>query len=115
MTWPKCIPDYRYDNSGKVTFSVNARRAASQFFLSSIFYIAYSIGRLRPNLRRKRRLAMLVIRTDGLGDGVLSEPMLRALAGAIQTSAASLGPRRDMRIVRRHPLHQRAANYPARI
>lgn len=102
MKWPNSIPDYRYEGSlnsrgsttpgipglvesrllpqrcSRIASKINGK--ASQFFLDSIFYIAYCIGRLRPNFKRQRP-AMLVIRTDGLGDGVLSEPMLRALAG----------------------------------
>jgi ADP-heptose:LPS heptosyltransferase len=72
--WPKSLPDYkwppRYTSTGMATIRVA---------MAGIFYIGYLLGRL-VSLLGPSRNTVLVIRTDGLGDGLLFEPALESLA-----------------------------------
>ena len=74
LGWPKSIPDYRWPDR-RYTAWWSVRRAV----LALIFHAARMAGRI-VGIIRPNSAAILVIRTDGIGDAVLFEPALRSLA-----------------------------------
>lgn len=69
------VPDYRWpDSFGGVGHRV------SHALLCGLYFLARRFGRAVRFVRRSNAQALLVIRTDGLGDAVLFEPALRSLA-----------------------------------
>ncbi len=72
--WPDSLPDYAWPESLGSTAMVVARIA-----MAIVFYVAHLLGRCVSFFDRKMD-RVLIIRTDGLGDAVLFEPALRAIA-----------------------------------
>lgn len=72
--WPGSLPDYKWP--GKY---LSVGYLAGRWLLAAAFHVAYVIG-LITSLVRRGRPAALVIRTDGIGDAILFEPALEALA-----------------------------------
>jgi ADP-heptose:LPS heptosyltransferase len=72
--WPKSSPDYKWPAS-LLSLGKTPRRA----LLAVIFHVAHAAGRC-ARWFRPRRSAILAIRTDGIGDAVLAEPMLASFA-----------------------------------
>ena len=72
--WPKSVPDYKWPRA-----MLALHRAPARWLAAGAFHLAYLAGRcvsfLQPN-----RPAVLVIRTDGIGEAVLAEPMTESLA-----------------------------------
>lgn len=54
--------------------------APLRWMLAAIFHAAYLIGLAFSLLQNRNRVHVLVLRTDGLGDGLLFEPALESLA-----------------------------------
>jgi ADP-heptose:LPS heptosyltransferase len=77
MSWPKNLPDYKWPDRFTST-GMSAVRVA----MAGIFYAGFALGWL-VNWLRPMQNAVLVIRTDGLGDGLLFEPALESLARAV--------------------------------
>ena len=75
--WPTSLPDYKWP-----AHYVSAGMAPLRWLLAAAFHIAYGLG-LMAALPQRRRPRVLVIRTDGLGDGLLFEPALESLARAL--------------------------------
>ncbi|MGH7177844.1 MAG: glycosyltransferase family 9 protein [Tepidisphaeraceae bacterium] len=75
--WPRSAPDYRWPDQ-----LMSARWAALRWALSALFHAAYAVGLLVSRVWRGNS-AVLVIRTDGLGDAVLFEPALETLAQSV--------------------------------
>lgn len=71
------MPDYRWPDRHAST-----GMAAIRVTLSWIFYIGYAIGWIINRFRPSDN-AVLVIRTDGIGDGLLFEPAMESLARAV--------------------------------
>jgi ADP-heptose:LPS heptosyltransferase len=69
--WPKSIPDYKWPREALSEGSL--RRGV----LTILFHAAHLAGRV-ARLMHRDRPAILAIRTDGIGDAVLAEPMLRS-------------------------------------
>lgn len=67
---PSSGPDYRFKPTNRMRLTR---------IWACVFYVGYVVGRITSLLSRARR-RILIIRTDGLGDGVLSEPMIRSIA-----------------------------------
>jgi ADP-heptose:LPS heptosyltransferase len=72
--WPTPMPEYRWPSH-----YLSPGMAAVRFLLDGAFHVAYALG-LLASLIYRGRLRVLVIRTDGLGDGLLFEPALESLA-----------------------------------
>jgi ADP-heptose:LPS heptosyltransferase len=74
MPWPSSLPDYRWPLSA-TSLGAGPRRLG----LAALFHISHAWGRC-VSLFFRQRPAVLMIRTDGLGDAVLAEPMMANLA-----------------------------------
>lgn len=71
-TPPSSLPDYRWPERLR-----SWRYLPLRWVLGIVFHIAHGVGRLVSRLRPNKPTA-LVIRTDGIGDALLSEPMIEA-------------------------------------
>lgn len=76
-SWPNSLPDYRWPDDLSEMHSPIKQR-----LLAVAFHAAQLIGRIL-SLFDRRRERVLVIRTDGAGDGLLFEPALRSLANTV--------------------------------
>ncbi len=74
MPWPSSIPDYRWPLAAR-----SLRAGPRRWGLAALFHISHAWGRC-ISLFFRQRPAVLMIRTDGLGDAVLAEPMMASLA-----------------------------------
>jgi ADP-heptose:LPS heptosyltransferase len=74
MSWPKSVPDYRWPAALLLPMA-----APRRFFLNALFHISHALGRLIAFIR-PTPAAVLIIRTDGLGDALLAEPMIASLS-----------------------------------
>jgi ADP-heptose:LPS heptosyltransferase len=72
--WRTSVPDYKWPAS-----VLSLRRAPRRWALAAIFHLSHAAGRLTRWVRPHRQ-AILAIRTDGIGDAVLAEPMLASFA-----------------------------------
>jgi|GEM_PF-2404346 len=72
--WPGSKPDYKWPP--ELLAGANAPR---RVLASFVFHLGHAAGRC-VGLMRPEKPAVLVIRTDGIGDAVLFEPMLRSLS-----------------------------------
>lgn len=70
--WPDSLPDYKWPRQ-------TARQWLRRLILAGLFHLSHAAGRI-AGIFRKRKRAFLAIRTDGIGDAVLAEPLLRSLA-----------------------------------
>lgn len=73
--WPASLPDYRWPSQ-----LTGIAMLPLRLFLAAVFHVAYAAGLIVSLIPRGRRVHVLVIRTDGLGDGLLFEPALENLA-----------------------------------
>jgi ADP-heptose:LPS heptosyltransferase len=84
MGWPRSIPDYRWPIKPPMASAERTADAIGSFIYprlyAAIFHLAYFIGLCTRLFCSRKDRAILIIRTDGLGDGVLSEPFIRAIA-----------------------------------
>jgi ADP-heptose:LPS heptosyltransferase len=71
--WPKSKPDYQWPRP-----LLTPRYAPRRWWGAGLFHLGQAAGRC-VSLLRPNRPAALVIRTDGIGDAVLAEPMLASL------------------------------------
>lgn len=76
-SWPTSVPDYKWP-----PHFLSPGMAAVRFLLAATFHVAYAFGLLLSLMNRGRE-RVLVLRTDGLGDGLLFEPALESLARAM--------------------------------
>ena len=74
LGWPRSIPDYQWPDR-----PFTAWRSVRVAVLALMFHAARIAGRVVAAICPNPR-AMLVLRTDGIGDAVLFEPALRTLA-----------------------------------
>jgi len=72
--WPRSIPDYKWPDRHRAAW-LFLRRAA----IALLFHLARIAGRVASAIGANPP-AVLVVRTDGIGDAVLFEPALRSLA-----------------------------------
>jgi ADP-heptose:LPS heptosyltransferase len=66
--WPKSVSDYKWPRG----------TASRRWLAAGTFHLCHLAGRV-VNLLRPNESAVLVIRTDGIGDAVLAEPMMASL------------------------------------
>lgn len=99
--WPKSLPDYRWPEP---TGAAGSRLV--RLLLATLFHVAHLLGRI-VSLLDRRRDRVLVIRTDGAGDGLLFEPTLRRIA-ASGTSIHLWAPRLTCELLAHLPsVHRR--------
>src|SRR5450432_275353 len=84
VNWPKSLPDYKWPDRYTSTGMAAVRTA-----MAGIFYIGYAIGLLMHWLRPTEN-TVLVLRTDGMGDGLLFEPALESIARAVSPHVVHL-------------------------
>jgi ADP-heptose:LPS heptosyltransferase len=72
--WPKSLPDYQWPRAATSWRSLPRRWCGA-----AAFHACHLAGRVVRRLFRHEP-AVLVIRTDGIGDAVLAEPMIGSLA-----------------------------------
>ncbi len=70
--WPNSLPDYKWPREA-------ARKRVRRALGAILFYLSHLAGRF-VSLLKTNKPTVLAIRTDGIGDAVLAEPMLRSLA-----------------------------------
>lgn len=107
LGWPRSIPDYQWPDrrSGAGLF---LRRAA----MSLIFHVARIAGRVASAIGANPP-AILVVRTDGIGDAVLFEPALRSLADRFSGKQLHLwAPAATCDIFAQHPAVARRLAIP---
>jgi|SRR5688572_19890382 ADP-heptose:LPS heptosyltransferase len=75
--WPKSLPDYDWPAVLR-----GPGRAAGRVACAAVFHACYLLGRVLSLVIRSRPAAV-VIRTDGIGDAILFEPALEALARSL--------------------------------
>src|SRR6187399_946156 len=73
--WPSSIPDYQWPP--RLT---SALAAPLRLALAMVFHVCYALGLLLSLIPIGRKVRVLIIRTDGLGDSLLFEPALENLA-----------------------------------
>jgi ADP-heptose:LPS heptosyltransferase len=96
--WPKSLPDYRWPPHLMSVWVMPLR-----WILASIFHVSYALG-LLASLMPGGRVRVLVIRTDGLGDGLLFEPALENLARVLSPRVIHLwGPKLTRDLFRHCP------------
>jgi ADP-heptose:LPS heptosyltransferase len=74
LNWPKSVSDYKWPR-GMLT----ARHAPARWMRAAVFHACYAAGRA-VSFFRSNPPAILAIRTDGVADAVLAEPMLSSLS-----------------------------------
>lgn len=72
--WPRSRPDYKWPDECHSRGTL-----AGQVLAATVFHVAHAIGWC-ASMIRPGRPAALVLRTDGIGDAILFEPALEALA-----------------------------------
>ena len=72
--WPKSLPDYKWPRD-----FLSMRMAPSRWLGSIVFHVSHAAGRCARFIHR-RKPAFLVIRTDGIGDAILAEPLMASLS-----------------------------------
>jgi ADP-heptose:LPS heptosyltransferase len=70
--WPSSLPDFKWPRYA-------LRQWLRRCLLALLFHLSHAAGRFVLFLK-KQKPAILAIRTDGIGDGVLAEPLLHSLA-----------------------------------
>jgi ADP-heptose:LPS heptosyltransferase len=96
--WPSSLPEYHWPAK-----LLSKRHAPRRWALALAFHLAYAVGRLLSVLRKGAQ-AILVIRTDGIGDAVLFEPALRSLGRSFPDSPIHLwAPAATCDLLAEHP------------
>jgi ADP-heptose:LPS heptosyltransferase len=75
--WPPSLPDYEWPNRMQ-----GPGYLAGRVMAAVIFHLCYLLGRI-TSLVVRIRPAAVVIRTDGIGDAILFEPAMEALARSL--------------------------------
>src|SRR5690349_24344509 len=105
--WPKPMPDYRWP-----PHFLSPGMAAVRWLLDGAFHLSYLLGLIVSIVHRGRE-RILVIRTDGLGDGILFEPALESIARYMSPRVIHLwAPKLTCDLFRYNPAIRRLCTIP---